>query len=131
MCLLKNVVCDTNLMITKINNWKNQIQQAVYDDYRKVASNTDFDNGTEYGYYDVFGLNDVPALKTVLSERYNLIHQALINEGYNCTVGISDLKNTEEIIVYPNPSSDYVNISTLNAPIESVTIIDVNGRIIY
>lgn len=131
MCLLNNVVCDTNLMISKINNWKNQIQQAVYDDYRKEASNTDFDNGTEYGYYDVFGLTDVPALKTVLKERYNVIHQGLINAGYICTVGISDVKVDNKISIYPNPTHDYINISTDDSFIERVNIIDLNGKLIY
>ena len=131
MCLLNNVVCDTNVMISKINNWKNQLQQAVYDDYRKEASNTDFDNGTEYGYYDVFGLTDVPALKTVLKERYNVIHQGLINAGYNCTVGISDVKVDDKISIYPNPTHDYINISNDDSFIERVNIIDLNGKLIY
>ncbi|MBI2280285.1 MAG: CotH kinase family protein [Bacteroidetes bacterium] len=131
MCALNNSVCDTNLMYSKINDWKNQIQQAVYDDYRKVASNTDFDNGTEFGYYNVFGLTDVPALKTVLRERHNLIRQGLINAGYNCTVGISDVKVDDKISIYPNPSHDFITISSNNNSIDRVNIIDMNGKLVF
>ncbi len=132
MCMLTNVVCDTNVMYSKINNWKNLIQQAVYDDYRKVASNTDFDNGTEFGYYTVFGLSDVPALKTVLRERHHLIRQGLINAGYNCTVGVGDEVIVEnDIAIYPNPSHNYIAISSNNNVIERVIITDMNGRVVY
>ncbi|MCB0380422.1 MAG: CotH kinase family protein [Flavobacteriales bacterium] len=132
MCRLANVVCDTNVMFSKINNWKSQIKQAVYDDYRKVASNSDFDNGLEYGYHNVYGLADVPALKTVLSERYNLIHQGLINAGFNCIVGIDDeVSEDGNITIYPNPSSDFITILAKNIPIKNVKIIDLTGKLIY
>jgi hypothetical protein len=111
MCKLTNTICDTSIIFAKIDQWKNQIQQAVYDDYRKVASNSDFDNGTEYGYYSVHGLTNVPALKTLLSARYSLIQQGLINEGYSCTVDIKEAKSVlSNINIYPNPFKSNLTI---------------------
>ena len=110
MCELTNVVCDTNSINSKIDQWKTQIQQAVYDDYRKVASNSDFDDGIEHGYFNVHGLTDVPALKTLFFERYTLIKQGLINENFNCTVGITERELLSALDVYPNPIKGSVNI---------------------
>jgi len=134
MCELNNTVCDTNLIFAKIDHWKNQIQQAVYDDYRKVASDADFDNGTGYGYHSAHGLTNVPALKTLLSERYSLIKQALITEGYTCTVGLpgsTDIVN--KVKMYPNPVKELLTIE-LNikkaTPVD-VYVTDVFGSIVY
>jgi hypothetical protein len=131
MCMLNNMVCDTAVMFDKIEFFRNQIQQAVYDDTRKVATNADFDNGIGFGYFDVFGLTDVPALKTVLTERGELIRQALVNEGYNCTVGVNekiDLQN--QFVLYPNPSNNFININGDNIKIKNVSIIDLSGRVV-
>jgi hypothetical protein len=67
-----------------------------------------------------------------LSERYNLIHQELINAGYNCTVGVNNEALVENnISIYPNPSSDYITILAKNIPIKNIKIIDLTGKLIY
>jgi hypothetical protein len=134
MCELSNVVCDTNTINSKIDQWKIQIQQAVYDDYRKVSSNSDFDNGVEHGYFNVHGLTNVPALKTLFSERYNLIKQGLVNEGYTCTVGLEEPTNKfYDLTIYPNPSSSTIkfDIAKNNSEDYQLTIFNSLGQTIF
>ena len=111
MCKLTNTVCDTTTMYNKIDQWKNQIQQAVYDDTRKVASNADFDNGVGYGYNQLFGENQ-PALKTFVRERFLLIEQGLSAINYSCpTVGLQEVTNTNQgIKLFPNPTNGVFNV---------------------
>lgn len=43
-------------------------------------------------------------------------------------VGINDALSNIEISVYPNPSSGIINVKTLHAEINNITLLDVNGR---
>jgi|GEM_PF-3292482 len=44
---------------------------------------------------------------------------------------LENVNNTTSVTVYPNPASDYVNISTFEDTIKSVEIFDVLGRMYY
>jgi len=45
---------------------------------------------------------------------------------------VNDLTNqNEEIIVYPNPSKDFINVYNKNFEFDNYSIIDLNGRIVY
>ncbi len=133
MCELASIVCDTTTMFNKINQWKSQIQQAVYTDNRKVANNTDFDNGLEYGYHNVYGLTNVPALKTLISERYNLITQALNNEGHNCSVAVKEISEPfNNVTIFPIPVKGLltINLDLKEETHSTIVISDILGNTI-
>lgn len=112
MCNLQNILGNTNNYFNQINNWKEQIQQAVYDDDRKHFTNSDFDKGTEYGYLDLFGEN-IPALKTFIQERNAVIEQGLFNENHNCeSTGTFDANNIQTLKIFPNPTQNYIQINS-------------------
>src|SRR5690606_21921976 len=55
--------------------------------------------------------------------------------GWEATVdcsslGIEEMGDSYGITVYPNPTSDVLNISSQNAKIETLTITDTSGRIV-
>jgi|GEM_PF-1098149 len=134
MCRLNNIIGDTTTYFSKIDSWKNQIQEAVYDDTRKHVSNTDFNYGINYGYNTLFGENQ-PSLKTFIAERLAVVRQGLINENYNC---ISTVENKEvndfssSISIYPNPTHDIVNIqiNENNRTDYDVEIVNIFGQVI-
>jgi len=133
MCHLNNTVGDTLTYFNKIDQWKNQIQQAVYEDTRKHVTNADFDLGTEYGYHSLFGDNQ-PALKTLITERLAVVKQGLINENYVCTA----TANSDELVVensiniYPNPSNNLIRIKLNDTgdKLDQMSILDVTGQVI-
>jgi hypothetical protein len=110
MCQLHNSIGDTTNYFAKIDNWANQIRQAVYNDNRKHISNNDFENGIAYGYHNLFGENQ-PALKTFLAARLEVVKQGFINEGYSCdpTQSIEHIENIHTFNIFPNPTSDFIN----------------------
>lgn len=132
MCELNSTIGDTTAYFNKIDNWKTQIQQAVYDDTRKHITNADFDNGTEYGFNMLFAENQ-PALKTFITQRLAIITQGLSNENYNCqNVGINEFDKFNPIEIFPNPASNYLNIDLgiENQNLNKVSIYNSIGQII-
>lgn len=113
MCNLVNNLADTTRLINLIDQWRNQIETAVYDDYRKDFSNTLFDEATEYGYFTHMWETDVPAMKTFVIDRWNYINQQLTGLAYNCSDITSADNFTEkiELNIYPNPTADILNFS--------------------
>lgn len=111
MCELNNTIGDTTAYFNKIDQWKAQIQEAVYTDTRKHVSNTDFDKGIEYGFHRLFGENQ-PALKTFIKQRLAVIQQGLNSENYNCrtTVGLHDRLESNSISIFPNPAKNSLKI---------------------
>ncbi len=134
MCELNNTIGNTTEYFNKIDNWKTQIQQAVYDDTRKHVTNADFDNGIEYGFHMLFGDNQ-PALKTFITQRLAVITQGLAIENYNCsTLGIDDnLENSTGITLYPNPTADIINIKLQhnNKDNYEIQILNAVGQVVY
>ena len=57
----------------------------------------------------------------------NYIVRAVAVDGL---LGVENLQSTIAIVVYPNPVNNIFNISTKGNPIDSVTIADMNGRIV-
>ncbi len=131
MCQLNDIVGNTSEYFAKIDSWKSQIQQAVYEDTRKHISNEDFDNSLEYGFLNLFGEN-IPALKTFINKRVEVVTQGLQNENYTCTTGIENI-NYSDVNIYPNPASDIIYINTPNADNQSYNIKIVNalGQVFY
>ena len=132
MCQLNNTIGDTITYFSKIDYWKNQIQQAVYDDTRKHVTNADFDNGIGYGYHQLFYDNQ-PALKTFIAERLTVVTQGLQNENYNCqTVGIEDIDKSNSLKIFPNPASNYIKIDLGKGSqnIAGVSIINSMGQVV-
>jgi hypothetical protein len=52
--------------------------------------------------------------------------------GPNCTLAVNDFENSNNIIIYPNPSNGQLNIK-INAfsDVVNLQIVDLNGRIVY
>lgn len=55
--------------------------------------------------------------------------------GWNATItcdslGIEDFADANGIAIYPNPASDFVNISSTNGKIDSVRVTDASGRVV-
>ncbi len=133
MCQLNNSVGDTLAYFAKIDAIKDQIQQAVYDDTRKVISNSDFDAGINYGYHTLFG-EDIPALKTLIRERLLVVKSGLISEGYNCTSTASVISpDSEPLMLFPNPATDAIFLKNKgNTTITKAAIYNSAGqRVIY
>ncbi len=133
MCDLTTNVMDTMVFNVKIEYWKTQIKAAVYTDWRKDFTNTDFNNATSYGYYWHNG-EHTPAMKTFAKERYETITTALQNQNFNCTTTTnSTLAKTSKIIVSPNPASDKIyldlDISIWKEDL-NYQIININGQIV-
>lgn len=134
MCQLNSLIGNTAEYFSKIDSWKSQIQQAVYDDTRKHISNTDFDNSLEYGYLNLFG-EKIPALKTFITERLTVVTDGLKNENYDCTTDVKDISYTKKsnINVYPNPMTDIIHIDAFKTEIKNykVEIVNTLGKIVY
>lgn len=132
MCQLVNTIGDTTTYFSKIDGWKEQIQDAVYDDYRKHFTNEDFDKGLEYGYYQHFFQNQ-PALKTFLSARLAIVQEGLENEGYACsTVGVAKVEKSRQLNLFPNPASSVINLDFEDDTFipESVKIMNTLGQLV-
>jgi len=55
--------------------------------------------------------------------------------GWNATVscdslGVEDFADANGIAIYPNPASDFVNISSTNGKIDSVKVTDASGKVV-
>lgn len=128
MCELANSYADTITMNSQIDFLKNQIQTAVYADWRKLYSNQEFDETTGYGDF-IIGANEFEGLKTFFADRYSNIKQSLIDEGFSCmTTSVDeDLNNELDATFFPNPSNDYLDVKQ-NHPIQQLSIYDIQGR---
>ncbi len=131
MCQLNDIVGNTSEYFAKIDGWKSQIQQAVYEDTRKHISNEDFDNSLEYGYLNLFGEN-IPALKTFITERLAIVQSGLVAENYDCVTGIENISKAN-VNIYPNPTSDIIYIDILNRDISDykIEIVNTLGKVVH
>ncbi|MBK7378092.1 MAG: CotH kinase family protein [Ignavibacteriales bacterium] len=109
MCLLNNIYCDTLALSNKITYFYNQIKTAVYEDTRKMPTNSQFDLGVNYGY-QFFESFNVPGLKTFVNERWLTIKTDLQSLPYTCAITEiePDVKTTplKQFSIeqnYPNP----------------------------
>jgi hypothetical protein len=59
------------------------------------------------------------------------INDAIIVINEAAVLSISDNKLNDAISIYPNPTANFINISTANASIKNVKLIDVTGKVIY
>lgn len=131
MCDLTTTFMDTTVLNTKVDGWKSQIATAVYTDWRKEFSNTDFDNATDYGYY-AHNNEQVPAMKTFAKDRYETIATALSNTNFNCVNSTSSIKKST-FKVTPNPAIDNLYLDfdeTIWKATINYEIINLNGQII-
>jgi hypothetical protein len=44
---------------------------------------------------------------------------------------IEDVPLTQSVSVFPNPTSDFIQINSVNRTIERVRIYDINGKLVY
>lgn len=130
MCHLNQIVGDTTVYFSKIDAWKNQIQQAVYDDTRKGSTNIDFDNGIAYGYHYLFGDNQ-PALKTFITDRLAVITAGLDAQNYTCAsnIGIAEYQ-VNSLNVFPNPMRHSFTIKLEGATNIDYKVVNLTGQVI-
>ena len=118
---------------SKVDQWKAQIKTAVYMDWRKEFTNTDFDNATAYGYYSHNG-EQVPSIKTFALDRYTTITQELQNINFSCaTSTTSTTKPASLLAVFPNPAKDKLQLKlheNLWGEQIMYQILDLNGSIL-
>ena len=133
MCDLVNYNADTTKLNSTIDQWKAQIQSAVYSDWRKEFTNNDFNNATDYGYY-VHNGEYVPAMKTFVKDRFIKITQELSDLNYSCTSSLQNSETAQQSInVFPNPTNDFINIALDELEhIEKINyqIININGELV-
>lgn len=133
MCDLTTNFMDTTALNAKVDGWKTQIKAAVYSDWRKDFTNTDFDNATNYGYFWHNG-EQIPALKTFAKVRYETITADLQNINFNCATSTNlNLTQHSTFNISPNPATDNIYLDVDNSIWnEDLTyqIINLNGQII-
>lgn len=130
MCELVNEHADTANIIESIDFFKNQIQSAVHDDWRKTYTNQAFDETTEYGIFNFDG-NQFEGLKTFFMDRYAVIRESLVQENVSCeTTSLIDAIGTpDKITIFPNPAKDYLNINHSNR-VDQLSIYALSGKLL-
>lgn len=60
----------------------------------------------------------------------NLIDTAIVSFSTNCPnfSGVNSVNNDKEILLYPNPASDFVTVGNLSNDIDEVLILDITGK---
>lgn len=132
MCDLVHNLADTSRLIGLIDQWTNQIQEAVYLDWRKDLSNSRFDQATAYGYFSHVG-ESVPAMKTFVIDRWEFIEQELNALNINCSTITStqDLVSAAELAIYPNPTHNQLQLKTDGThPIQQIALYHINGQLL-
>ena len=131
MCEFTKNIADTVAFNLRIDNFKNQIKMAVYNDWRKEFTNADFDNATAYGYYAHNG-ETVPALKTFAKDRYEKITQELNGLNYSCTTPTSEIVEKSNFLLFPNPANQYINITLADfSPAPLLQVYNNQGQLIF
>lgn len=49
----------------------------------------------------------------------------------NCNVGVAELGSENDIVVYPNPATFFVNVSCKEYKVQSIKIVDLLGKVCY
>jgi len=131
ICSLMNGVCSPEELKSRIDYFDAQISEAVYSDYRKEFSNTEYDQNIGYGYF-VVNNEEVPALKTFAEDRYQKISADIEALNYNCMSSDYEIHDDFVSSVYPNPASDILTILTgdLTGGV-AIEIFDIFGRQVF
>ena len=80
------------------------------------------------------GLLGTPSYEVSISISYPYLRcyedNTIFYENTYCkSVGIADLRNESEISIYPNPTTDFVYIETLNLGIQPLVFYNIEGKI--
>ena len=135
LCQMVNELGDTVRWNNQINQWRAQIEDAVYEDWRKEFSNDLFDQATEYGYFSFAWEEEIPAMKTFVSDRWEYVKTQLELIDVDCSL----VSSTEELIaqevieVAPNPTNGIINFTLSGDQGESVERVDLfnlNGQLL-
>ncbi len=105
----------------------------------RVFDLSDIANGSisEIGYFDTRPINDNAGYEGIWSlypyfESGNILLSD--REGLfivkNSSLALNDFSK-QEFAIYPNPTNNIINITTVNQPIESIEIYDVHGKILF
>jgi len=116
-----------------IDQWRTQIEQAVYDDWRKEFDNTLFDQATEYGYFPFGWGENVPAMKTFVNDRWTFIKSQMSDMSIDCSsiTATNEIVFNRELLFAPNPVTNWLQI---NVPtnedykIDKVEIYNLHGQ---
>jgi len=132
MCDLVTYHADTVKLNNTIENWKAQIKTAVYADWRKEFTNSDFNNATGYGYY-IHNGETVPAMKTFAKDRLETITSALAAINYSCSTPTNTVDYQQSISVFPNPATNKILLNLDKSAWSSsidYQIFDMEGRMV-
>jgi hypothetical protein len=83
-----------------------------------------------YVYGDSIEVLDVNAEIALNAGAYKVYTDKKINASPLVPVGISEEFESESIVVYPNPASNFVRIYSGSSPIDEVEIIDASGKVL-
>lgn len=132
MCELRAILGDTTSYFAKIDEYKSQINQAVLEDNRNVLSYEGFEKSIGYGTQLIFGENQ-PSLKGFLSDRFDVINEGLIAEGFVCSpVGVEEEDTENSYRIIPNPARNYVQLMKGRNTLDDteVLVYDVRGKLV-
>lgn len=129
LCRISGDICYEPEILQRIDFLKNQIQQAVYSDWRKTFTNNQFDLATGYGTITANG-HTYECLKTFFVNRNNFVLQSLSDEGFYCMESTDDRITSNQINLYPNPAQQYFTIETELPDFNEILITEITGKII-
>jgi len=127
MCYLLDDFFNSDYLDPKIDALKLLVQASVYADGNKMYSNSAFDTNIESDYSSGGGGGgggSTLGLKSFIENRVNYFNGQLNCDLYNSI----EESFVPEIILYPNPVQDVLNISWNFDEVNSITIFDSVGR---
>ncbi|GIV27412.1 MAG: hypothetical protein KatS3mg027_1226 [Bacteroidia bacterium] len=108
LCQFVSTNFDTTYLYRKIDSLANVIRPYVYADPQKFYTNSQFETNIHSNI--TVGSFNIPGLKSFILNRRNSVVSQLAMNG--CIMGISELSNTYDFQIYPNPcqSEFYISI---------------------
>ncbi len=141
-----NTICDylDYLDTTVMNPIIDSLAAKIYPAFcAEPDSNQMFPEQMFYWTIDTMSLHlqpgpnmkfDIPGLKKFITKRRNNVLAELASLPFTCTTGINENENTDEILVYPNPSNGQFVIASpdfIGAKQSHIEIYNVLGEKIY
>lgn len=131
-CILAGTEFTNEKLDPKIDSLSNLIRPDVYADPNKFFTNQNFEDNlaSDITVVGTPGGNNIPGLKSFITNRRNFIQTEIA--AYGCNLGVKENESEPELLLWPNPADNKINISGINNPSDhSVKIFNVLGEEIY
>lgn len=92
--------------------------EKIYDGDFAYNNNGDLDNITVFAYFNGIKLPTPQAMIQVYYEHY-----------FN--VGVDEVKNDRQVLVYPNPATDVLHVATNGNTLTAVRLTNMTGQVVY